>query len=352
MNMHISPRFSDGRPLVLMRADASRQVGFGHFVRTAALAGYLAGDFDCRIATFNADGGHISDYQRDLVRQAGAMLVDISAASQVEFDRKFLRLSHSVPLVVLDNYYYTSEYQAAVKRAAGKLVCIDDVHDRHFVSDVVMTFCPLRREDFSLEPETLFYGGLEWSFLRDSFLLGVPPRRQWPVRRIVTAMGGADPFRLTDKILRVVRSVAPDVGVDVVAGPTVEVSETTDAGCSGAAGEIRVWRSLDASQMSSLLDSADLGIFPASTVCVEAFSRRLPVAAGHYVGNQKEFFEHGVCNNWFYPLGSFLDSEAALGRRLSAMLSLPAPPCAPQIDFVKRRADIIEIFKTLVRNGE
>lgn len=327
-------------PRVLLRADAGSNIGFGHFVRTSALASYLRDEFRCVVASYNPDGA-VSDYQKGLVDESGATMLPLNAGSLDDADSLFLDAIEPGDLVVLDNYYFSTTYQTAVRKKAGTLVCIDDVHDRHFVADVVMTFCPLTRNDFSLEPYTRFYGGMEWSFLREPFLRPRVDRREWgDSPRVVMAMGGADPFKLTDKMIGLVRETVPGVSLDVVAGQTVEV-------LTPASDTLRVWRQLDAAHMTELFDSADWGIFPASTVCVEAFSRGLPVAAGHYVGNQEELYAHGVREGWFAPLGCLLDSAEQISARLANALDSLALRRAPDFDFIARRQDIIDIFKSL-----
>ena len=36
-------------------------------------------------------------------------------------------------IVVLDNYFFTTDYQRAIKQKGCRLVCIDDMHDKHYV---------------------------------------------------------------------------------------------------------------------------------------------------------------------------------------------------------------------------
>lgn len=331
------------KPRVVLRADAGRTIGFGHFVRTCALAAYLRDSFRCELASFNPSGEGMTAYQTRMIRESGATPVTLEGPAMEDADRTFLALARGADITVLDNYYFSTDYQAAVRDRCGALVCIDDVHDRHFTADVVMTFCPLGRDDFSLEEYTRFYGGIEWSFLRAPFL--APSRRERSGGRIssvVTAMGGADPFRLTDKVIDIIRETLPDTAIHVIAGQTVEVS-------ARESGRLRIWRNIDASAVAELFDSADLGIFPASTVCVEAFARRLPVAAGHYVDNQREFYARGVREGWFAPLGCLTDDSPAIRERLKKILAGPEPLRVPEFDFNRRRSDIIDIFKSLVK---
>lgn len=327
------------RPKVLIRADASRTTGFGHFVRSCALAGYLRSDFDCRIASYNAEGLYPSPFQTGLIAEAGAKaaLPERTAPSRKAFDEVFLEMVGEDDIVVLDNYYYTTAYQSRVRERAAALVCIDDMHDRRMDADMVMTFCPLTRADFEIDPSVRFLGGIEWSLLRPPFLEAPADTARDP-HRIVIAMGGADPYGLTDRLAAMIMEIRPEVSIDVLAGDTVRV--TPHPG-------LRIWRGVDAAGICRIFDRASLGIFPASTVCVEALSRRLPIAAGHYVDNQREFYVHGVKQGWFAPLGYLLDNQIEIKERLTRVLLNPRKTEAPDIDFKARRLDIIKTFKTL-----
>ena len=337
-----SERNMGRRPRMVLRADAGRGIGFGHFIRTLALAAYLRDDFDCVVASRNPDRDGLSDYQLAEAEKAGAGVLDLPFRERDEFDSRFLNILFPEDIVVLDNYYYDSAYQDAVRSRCRRLVCIDDVHDRHFTADAVMTFLPLSRVLFSLAPHTQFYSGIEWSFLREPFLAPVCRRRgdEGNPLRIVMALGGADPFGLTDKMLGVIAEVLPDAMIDVIAGDTVQVS-------AEGMPSVKVYRRVSAEGVRALLDVADMGVFPASTVCVEAFSRLLPVAAGHFVDNQEEFYAEGVRRGWFAPLGSLHDSTDLLAERIRhAVESLPERK-VPEFDFQKGRRRIIDFFRNL-----
>lgn len=330
---------TSGRRL-LIRADAGGSMGFGHFVRMCALAGYLRDDFRVSFCTRNPDGVGLSDWQRRQLSEAGAEWIEIPTSDMEEFNRGFLTLVGKDTSVVLDNYYYTTDYQTLVRERARTLVCIDDMHDRHFTADAVMTFLPISREEFSLASHTRFFAGPQWSFLRAPFLQHPYRKRDNAIRRIVMAMGGADPLNLTGKVLDAILKGAPQVvTVDVIAGDTVDV----EADCTG---RVNIHRRLDAEGIRILLDNADLGVFPASTICVEAFSRRLPVAAGHFVDNQEEFYARGMEKGWFMPLGDLRDSKEALTERMSRIMTAPLHP-APDFDFISQRTNIIRLFNEL-----
>ena len=67
--------------------------------------------------------------------------------------------------------YYATEYQQQIKDKGCKLVCIDDIHDKHYVADVVINHAPgLDKNNFSVEPYTKLCLGLDYVLLRKPFL--------------------------------------------------------------------------------------------------------------------------------------------------------------------------------------
>jgi len=324
---------------IVLRADGSGKTGYGHFIRSLALASYLKDDFDCHFTTYNSVDHTPTDYQLGEIARV-CDYIHVVSSSLEEANADFLNKLRPDDIVVLDNYYYTTDYQQAIKDMECKLVCIDDMHDRHMVCDLLMTACPLRRDDFSLEPYTKFIGGIEWAFLREPFL---SPNKHHnisdKINRVVIAMGGADPFNLTDKMIQVVKAVLPKCEIHVMAGDTVAISEESSTIAT-------IHRRLDADSIVKLFDDSDLGIFPASTVCMEAFSRELPVAAGYYVNNQEEFYKYGVEHEMFSPLGCLLDERTMIKNRLRNIIENHRPSPVT-IDFHDQKKKIIELFKEL-----
>lgn len=324
---------------IIFRADGSGKTGYGHFIRSLALASYLKDEFACCFATYNSVEHIPTEYQLLEIEKV-CDYIPIIAGNLDEANKDFLEELKSNDIVVIDNYYYTTEYQQSIKDKGCKLICIDDMHDRHMVCDLLMTACPLSREDFSVEAYTKFVGGIEWAFLREPFLKPNKDRNiSKNLNRVVIAMGGADPFNLTDKMIHIVHSVLPNTQILVMAGDTVEIS-----GESAKIAEIH--RRMSAEEIVDLFDNSDLGIFPASTVCMEAFSRNLPVVAGYYVDNQEEFYKYGIEHNLFSPLGNLLDDISLISNRLINVVNNNR--CYHvNIDFRSQRHKIIQLFKEL-----
>lgn len=324
---------------VILRADADKKAGFGHFIRSLALAGYLKDDFNCCFASYNSDLKSLSRYQLTEIIKICSPFV-VKGKTLEEFNEDFLEQLHPTDIVVLDNYYFSTEYQQSIKDKGYRLVCIDDMRDRHMVCDLLITPSPLSREDFSLEDHTVFRGGVEWAFLREPFLSPLSVRNvSTQINSIAIAMGGADTFNLTDKFIRIIHSVLPRVQIHAICGDSVTVNEESRRIAI-------IHKDATAQEIVNLFDNADIGIFPASTVAIEAFSRKLPVIAGYYVDNQKAFYEVGKQRKYFAPLGCLLDESESIAQRLIRVLHDDRP--MPVImNFRAQRERIIELFHQL-----
>ena len=208
------------------------------------------------------------------------------------------------------------------------------MHDRHFIADLLISFVPLPRHLFSMERHTQFLSGFRYAALRDPFM---QPRRNLTRGSVVVAMGGADPLSLTDRIVPMLRKTMPDPVIEIVAGAGVRIGSAID-------GLYRtvVHRNLNAGEMAALLDRAMLGVFPASTICLEAFARQCPVAAGFFTDNQLDFYRTGVEQGLFIPLGDLRATD------LSPLRDLTQLPTADNLpDFQTGRNELISLFRQL-----
>lgn len=324
------------RRRVVLRADAGKNIGYGHFIRTLALAGYLSDAFDCRYATFAP-----TDYQRQEILKVCRPL-ELPGGSRSEFDDAMVEALLPGDIVVLDNYYFDTGYQRRIVERGCALVCVDDIHARHFVCDLLFTPGPCPAKAFSMEPYTRFYGGMEWSFLRRPFIDGIMPREaRGCIGSVVTAIGGADPFNLTGRMVAMLRGLLPDARITVIAGDTIRLPESV----MDEKVDLRV--RVSAAEMVEIFSRSDVGVFPASTICIEAIAAGLPVVAGHYVDNQLEFYRYLEESGAVAPAGSLLESDERLRHNLARALDSVRTATPPAIDFAARRADIVRIFKSL-----
>ncbi|RGV34349.1 UDP-2,4-diacetamido-2,4,6-trideoxy-beta-L-altropyranose hydrolase [Butyricimonas virosa] len=285
---------------IYFRADAGVDIGYGHFTRTLALADMLKDDFECTFYTVCP-----TPYQIEEMRK---VCKHVSLETDTFFN-DFLELLTGDEIVVLDNYFYTTAYQQRIKEKGCCLVCIDDVHDKHYVADVVINHGMVNRNKFSGETWTRYCLGLKWALLREPFLKIKQEAISNKQDNIIVCMGGADPFNLNRLILEHLFGRIGDKKLVVILGIASEIVETEFPG-------VKFYRNLSASNIVDLFQQSKVGIFSSSTVCIEALVMGMTIYAGYYVDNQKEFYHYLTGNHYVYGLGNLLSSSFSMPEKL------------------------------------
>jgi UDP-2,4-diacetamido-2,4,6-trideoxy-beta-L-altropyranose hydrolase/UDP-4-amino-4,6-dideoxy-N-acetyl-beta-L-altrosamine N-acetyltransferase len=319
---------------IIFRADAGQNIGYGHFIRSLALADMLKNDFDVSFATVNP-----TDYQKSEMEKVCPYQ---TLNEETHFD-DFLQLLTGNETAVLDNYFFTTEYQKAIKVKGCRLVCIDDMHDRHYVADVVINHGADNPSLFSVEPYTQLCLGLEWALLRKPFIEAARnngnKKNVDKTEHIVLAFGGVDQYRLTDKFIVMLQQNDDIQQIDAIVG-----NEYKTVLSSADLSRVRFHRAVSAQEVVNLFSNCDLAVLSASTVCLEALACGAKVAAGYYVDNQKEFYEYLIRNGYVYGMGNLLN-----------VTQIDIPPDNNSISyvfFVSSNQKHIEMFKSLKTDGK
>ena len=277
---------------IYFRADAGPQIGYGHYIRSLALADMLNRDFDCTMFTQTP-----TDYQ---LREAKDICPVISLPNDDSKFDKFLEYLKGDEIVVLDNYFFTSDYQYAIKAKGCKLVCIDDMHDKHYVADAVINHCIEDKSLFDVEPYTQLCLGAKYALLRAPFFetRNVVKSIPWLV-----CFGGSDPNNVTSKIVKVLQQKGARDIVAIVGSAYAHYEELLNQD------GIEILCGLSAQEMADYFAKAENVVCSASTVCYEALSQQCNVYSGWYVDNQYEFYASLLNQKLIIPLGNLLCEE-------------------------------------------
>jgi len=279
------------KPKIYFRADAGANIGYGHFIRTLALADMLRDEFDCTFFTSAP-----TEYQANELKKVCKY---IPLEEETKFD-KFLEYLCGDEIVVLDNYFYSTEYQKQIKSKGCQLVCIDDIHDKHYVADVVINHALTDTSLFSIEPYTKLCLGFDYALLRTPFLK--PVSNTFRNNDLIVNFGAADPHGITDKVVSMLLMMEIPYHIVVVLGDKVSLSEENKQ-------KVSIRKNLTAEQMSELFEQSAAGILSASTVCIEALSRNLPLAVGYHVDNQIELYGCIANSKAVQPLGNLQEID-------------------------------------------
>lgn len=282
---------------IYFRADASGTIGYGHFVRTLALADMLKDNFDCTFFTC-----HPTPYQ---VSEMDKVCPYVTLQEETHYD-EFLQHLQGDEIVVLDNYFFDTDYQCAIKQKGCRLVCIDDMYDKHYVADVVINHALTDFDLFDVEPYTKLCLGFDWALLRKPFLETIIKQKTKEVKNVVICFGGADSLNLTQKFIDLLLSKGYGIQISAIVGDKYHACKFVTSS------NAKYLHNLSATQMVNVLTNSDLAILPTSSVCLEALACGTPVAAGFFVDNQMKIYDEYLTRNLIYPLGNLISFDEEL----------------------------------------
>ena len=277
---------------VYLRADASASIGYGHFIRTLALADMLKDDFDCTFFTQSP-----SDYQQ---KEAEKVCPFVSLPSDDSKFDKFLEYLTGEEIVVLDNYFFTTKYQQQIKHIGCRLVCLDGMMTKHYVSDILINqSLGVTRADFSIEEFTILNTGLQYALLRKPFLdkCNMSKKTIKQPYHVVICFGGADKFKLTDKVVSALHNLTCIDKITAIVGDAYSGTIQKQ--------NIEYKKNLSAEEMSDVLYNADIAILPSSTVLKEALACKTFIISGYFVDNQIQTYKAYSKNNLICGVGDF-----------------------------------------------
>lgn len=276
---------------IFFRADASATIGYGHFIRTLALADMLKDDFDCTFFTC-----HPTPYQ---VGEMENVCPHVTLQEETHYG-EFLSHLQGDEIVVLDNYLFDIDFQRIIKDRGCRLVCIDDMHDKHYVADIVINHGQVNPALFDVESYTKLCLGFDWALLRKPFLEAAKKKYLFSdkIEKVAICFGGSDIHDITGYF------VNQALGLYTVSGITAVVGDAYTPHSLQEEDSRLVYRSrLTAQEMADLFFDSDLVICSASSVCIEALACGVKVAVGWYVDNQADFYNLLSLNDWAIGLG-------------------------------------------------
>lgn len=258
---------------IYFRADASTTVGYGHFIRSLALADMLKDDFDCTFFTISPSVYQIVEMEKV------CNYVDLNEETKFE---DFINLLVGDEIVVLDNYFFTTEYQKLIKEKGCKLVCIDDLHNRHFVCDLILNPALLASSTYDAEPYTKICRGLDYALLRKPFI-----EQKDEIRRIkdswLLAFGGSDFDNLTEKFLSFLQDDERVKSIIVIVGDAYKYYDNL-----ARYNKAIIYKNLVAEDINIKMRQTEYAVLPSSTVSIEALACGCKIANGYFVDNQIE----------------------------------------------------------------
>ena len=270
-----------GRHLII-KADASSQIGTGHFMRCLALA-----------QAWKDAGGQVifitACESENLLQRLQEEDFDIHLLSGPYPDAvdwgytNDIMAEHPGTWVVLDGYHFDEVYQRWVKDSGHSLLVIDDMaHLKHYYADIVLNQ-NLHAEQlrYPCEPYTHLLLGTQYVLLRREFLTWKDWKRDIPevARRVLVTLGGGDPENHTLKVIQALQRVdIPALEATVVIGASNPHTDMLEAAVEQSRIPIRLIR--NAENMPELMAWADVAVSTAGATVWELAFMGVPTIVG------------------------------------------------------------------------
>jgi len=243
-------------------------MGLGHLVRSLALARILAEDFNCQFATKNAPLDFIPK-----ISEACEKLIEIPEFDNIDEEAKYFAKNHLTgnEIIVLDGYHFQTEYQNILKNTGCKILCIDDIHECHFVADAIINHAGgIKKTQYSTKKDTNLYLGLDYVLLRPAFSAAAKNRQNLSTTsNAFVCLGGADPKNDTIKVLQKLELSKSIKSCFVVIGAAYKYRKALEEFIDKSTIEVRVLENISAEKMIEIMRLCPIAITSPSTISIE-----------------------------------------------------------------------------------
>ncbi|MDH5542987.1 MAG: UDP-2,4-diacetamido-2,4,6-trideoxy-beta-L-altropyranose hydrolase [Nitrospinota bacterium] len=258
---------------VLIRADGSKKVGFGHLVRTANLAqelikaGWVVKFFTLMEENDKSPANFFE--LRNLKYRKELKTIHDPAKVHLEEMKHF-----NCSITILDSYSVDDSYRHYLKKAGVTIIAVDDVYKHYSHSDIVLNHNP--------SADTSRYGDYRGKMLVGPTYSLISPRfsnikRKLPSwlspPNILVTMGGSDATDQRTRVVRILESMTEKFNITVVGGFYSARSETGKKG-SGVKHKIEFIGKSD--DFPAVVEKSDAAITAGGITTMELASAGIP----------------------------------------------------------------------------
>jgi UDP-2,4-diacetamido-2,4,6-trideoxy-beta-L-altropyranose hydrolase len=326
--------------LIILRADASPQIGTGHIMRCLALGQCFrnAGESSVFVTCM------ITPQIRARLELEGFEIKELSVIpGSVEDAKQTVTISKDVSAswIVLDGYHFDVSYQRMIKMLEANLLLIDDNGcASHYYADIVVNQNIHASEKLysSREPYTSLLLGTSYALLRDEFLSWQGWKRQIPelAQNILVTLGGSDPENVTLKIYDAIVQLGINRLNVIIIGANNQYSEHIKSLIEKSNANITLKSNV--TKMSDLMAWADIAVSAGGTSTWELAFMGLPMIMIAIADNQCRIVEEL----------SKTGAAVNLGWQQNVTSSMIAKSISRLMEDVDKRTEMSRLAQTLV----
>lgn len=287
---------------IFFRTDSSDEIGYGHLVRSIALASMLKDVFSCFLAT--RFGNKLIDSDNGDVFEKIIML-----NAENDFD-EFLELISEGDIVVLDNYFFNDNHEKLIKNKNANVICIDDLNNRFYNADIVINHSPSALKlNYETNSNSKLLLGLDYLLLRPAFFAFPNEKISRNVENptLFICLGGASLPHLNINLIESVLQLNLNIeAINLVVGSgTFEDNNFKQFIEKNSRFKINIFKNIDDFQVVKLIMESDIGIVSGGGVLFECMSLSLPVICGKIIDNQNNNYNYVAENKLANVVGDF-----------------------------------------------
>ena len=300
-------------PEIYFRADGNSKIGLGHVIRSLALAEMLISHFDCHFIIQKP-----SATLKQQILEVCKSIIELKESDDYSAEANLITEQYlkGDEIVVLDGYFFNTDYQRKIKTKGCKLVCIDDIFEYHFVADAVINHSGgISESQYSAEDYTKFYLGLQYLLLRKPFREIAKDKSlgKETLNDVFVCLGGADPNNDLLKVLTDCEQVNPKLNCYVVIGGAYLFKQELFEYKNNSKLKITVLENLSAQDMANIMRKCGVGITSPSTVALEYLSTKGVLFLKQTASNQKHILKYFIGQNYAYNFNE-LDTLIKQGK--------------------------------------
>lgn len=321
---------------LIFRADGDATIGLGHLTRLLALAdelrGLAPGIFVVREPTAAV---------AQLLAGEGWPVYLLPSDHSLAAEAEWLATEWVLPndVLLLDGYGFTTTYQQCLRQSGCGLVFIDDLRAGPVVADVLINHSPgITPADYDAPPAAQLLLGPAFSLLRRPFLEAIsPPQAAADISSALICFGGADPLRLTARMLEALLTFPQLRQLSMVVGGAFgDIDALQKLAAQHPDRHISLHQNVAAPVLVTLLRAHAVAVLPASTMLIEALVLGRPAITGYYAKNQQALANYVHTHQQAFSVGNFADltgTELLVSLRwgLDFLATQPRQPYVDQL---------------------
>ncbi|MBK4730640.1 UDP-2,4-diacetamido-2,4,6-trideoxy-beta-L-altropyranose hydrolase [Oxynema sp. CENA135] len=309
---------------LVIRVDASIQIGSGHVMRCLALAQAWQ---DTQGQPIFIMANFVPALEKRLKSEGMEVVLLTTALGSLEDAQETTALAHQFEAswLVVDGYHFSADYQKIIKSSGLRLLFIDDYgHTEHYYADFVLNQNISANEQWyqHRDPNTQLLLGTRYALLRREFWQWRGLQRTIPpiAKKVLVTLGGADPDNVTLKVIQALQLVeVEELEAVVVVGGSNPHYENLKMAMQDSRYPIQLQRNVP--NMPELMAWADVAISAGGSTCWELAFMGLPSILLILAENQRAIAQKLAILNQVVNLGWHQDVKAQnMADTLSTLL--------------------------------